>query len=417
MKKNHKLLIIGWFNFPFGSATASRVRTLAKGLHENGFEVCVITTARIVLRSEDHTDSSELYWKGVKYETQNCYERDAVKPSWIKRLCNYLHANLKTWVRVYKKIQASEVDSIMFFGMCSLTLCLPLVLMARFYSISIFYDVVEWFPPSAFKFWSINPAFYDDWLGRYLPLLGSQGVIAITHYISEKYSRYQIPCMIVPSVFDSSQNDNLKPLSTQIKTQIKKDKYFSIIYAGTCKVGDGFENLLDAVKICFSKGCPIYLSVLGTDGLSGLALKQRRVCEEDEVLHSCVNFLGRVSDEEYFAALNSADCLVLPRPDSQIVRAAFPTRLPEFLSTGRPVVTTDVPDIPQYLEGGIHAQIVSGDTSNALAEGILLIWEDPNRALSIGVAGQERGREVFDYIPYAKKISSFVLDNSLVSVQ
>lgn len=407
--KRYKLLIVGRFKFPFGSAAASRVRTFAKGLYENGFEVCVMTAAHTIIRNEDYTDSGELYWQGIKYETQNCYEHNDIKLSLISRFYNLLYAHFKTWIRVYKRIQAGEIDGIIFY-VPRLTLCLPLLsLMARLYRISVFYDVNEWFPPSAFKFWLINPVFYDDWLGRYLPLLGSQGVIAITHYISEKYSRYQIPCIIVPSVFDSSQNNNLKPLGTQIK----KDEYFSIIYAGTCKVGDGFENLLDAVKICFSKGCPIYLSVLGTDGLSGLALKRRRVCEEDEVLNSCVNFLGRVSDEEYFAALNSADCLVLPRPDSQIVRAAFPTRLPEFLSTGRPVVTTDVPDIPQYLESGIHAQIVSGDTSNALAEGILAVWRDPNSAFNMGIAGQQRGREVFDYRPHMERVSAFIIRHLL----
>jgi hypothetical protein len=50
MQKNHKILIIGWFKFPFGSAAASRITTLAQGLNETGFEVFVVTTARIPLR-------------------------------------------------------------------------------------------------------------------------------------------------------------------------------------------------------------------------------------------------------------------------------------------------------------------------------------------------------------------------------
>ena len=142
------------------------------------------------------------------------------------------------------------------------------------------------------------------------------------------------------------------------------------------------------------------LDVLGTDGLSGLAAKQRNICEQDEILRCCVRFLGRVSDEEYFSKLASAHCLVLPRPECQIVKAAFPTRLPEFLSTGRPVLTTSVPDVPRYLDAGIHAEIVDGDISNALACGILRLWQDPERALRIGLAGQNLGRQGFNYRHY-----------------
>ncbi|MDB9444797.1 glycosyltransferase [Anabaena sp. CS-542/02] len=404
MQKNHKILIIGWFKFPFGSAAASRIRTLAKGLNENGFEVLVVTTARIPLRNEDCTNTGELSWQNIKYETENCYENDGRKLSLIQRIWNYLQAIYKSWVRVYELIHTAEADSIIIYGR-SVISYLPVVMLARFYGVPLFYDMVEWFPPSRFKSWLINPMFYDDWLGRHLPLLGSQGVIAITHYISEKYIRHQIPCLILPSIFDYSLSQQLKPPDTEIK-----DKQFVVLYAGTCKFGDGFENLLDAVKIAFSKGCPIRLDVLGTDGLSGPAAKQRQICEQDEILRFRVRFLGRVSDENYLSTLCSANCLVLPRPDCQTVKAAFPTRLPEFLSTGRPVLTTNVPDVTRYLDAGIHAEIVSGDTSNALADGIIRLWQYPERALQIGIAGQRRGREVFNYHHHMTNLSEFILN-------
>ena len=403
MKENHKLLIIGWFKFPFGSAGASRIRTLAKGLGESGFQVHIMTTARIPLRQEDCLNN-ELFWENIKYETQNTYEDNEKKKSFLQRIWNYLRAIVKSWLRVYKLIQNREVDSIIIYG-SSLISYLPVVILTRIYGVQLFYDIVEWFPPEKFKGGLINPLFYDDWLGRHLAILGSQGVIAITDYISEKYTDHDIRSFILPSIFDYSLNQHIKLSDIEIK-----DKQFVVLYAGTCKIGDGFDELLDAVKIALSKGCPVRLDVIGTDGLSGLAAKQRKICEQDEILRCCVRFLGRVSDEEYLSQLASAHCLVLPRPECQIVKAAFPTRLPEFLSTGRPVLTTNVPDVPQYLDAGIHAEIVSGDTTNALASGILRLWQDPERALRIGLAGQNRGRQVFDYRHYMQKLSDFILN-------
>jgi glycosyltransferase involved in cell wall biosynthesis len=407
----HKIIIIGWFKFPFGSAAASRLRNLAKGLVESGFKVHVITTARISLRNEDLINASELFWQGIQYESQNQqYDDVGTKKTLFQRFGKYFRdfrAIFNSWIRVYNLIQHGKIDSILIYGRSAISY-LPVVILARIYGVSLFYDMVEWLPPRAFHGGLINPLFYDDWLGRYLPLLGCQGVIAISTYISEKYIHSHVPCFILPSIFDYSLSQQIKFSEIEIT-----DKQFVVLYAGTCKVGDGFGRLLDAVKIAFSQGCPIYLDVLGTDGLSGHAAKQRKICEQDEILVSCVRFLGRVRDEEYLSTLVSAHCLVLPRPESQIVKAAFPTRLPEFLSTGRPVLTTNVPDVPRYLEAGIHAEIVTGDTSNALASGLLRLWRDPERALRIGLAGKNRGCQVFDYRHYIAKLSEFILNKKL----
>lgn len=398
MEAKKNLLIIGWFKFPFGSAAASRIRTLAKGLIEQNVTVHVITTARLPFRIEDQQSTGQMFWEGIQYESGNQYEQAGQDLSLCERLLNYIKAIIKSWIRVLKLVRHGKFQNILIYGRSAVSY-FPIVLIARLYGIALFFDMVEWFPPEKFKGGRINPCFYDDWLGRHLPLLGCQSVIAISTYISSQYTRFNIPCLIVPSIFDDSFYSSVA--FSKIETGSEK---FITLYAGTCKYGDGFDQLLDAVKIAFSQGCPIYLYVLGTEGLSGNARQKRKTCEEDDILSSCVCFLGKVSDQKYFEILVSANCLVLPRPDLQVTKAAFPTRLPEFLSTGRPVLTTSVPDIPKYLEAGIHAEIVSEDSSQALAKGLLKLWRNPERARKIGLAGQQRSREVFNYRQYTENL-------------
>lgn len=402
MKMKNKILIFGWFDFPFGTAAASRIRTISKGLSEQGFEVSILTTARIPFRQDDQNNAGQLTWGRVKYKTVNNLALGGKRTSLKFRILHSLKAICKSWLTVYKLIKSSEVDRIIIYGRSGFSYS-PIVLLARLYSVPLFFDVVEWYPPSQFKFGLLNPFFYNDWLARKLPLVFSKGVIAISHYIAEQYTTHQIPCLILPSIFDYDLSSKLDSRELSAGNEC-----FRLIYAGTCKIGDGIENLLEAVKIVFLKGCPIQLDILGTDGFSGPSKKYRQLIEKDKNLSSRVRFLGRVSDENYLSTLCTAHCLVLPRPDCQTVRAAFPTRLPEFLSTGRPVLTTYVPDIPRYLDAGIHAEILTEDTSNALADGILRLWKNPARAKEIGRAGRRRGLEVFDYRSHMIGLAAFI---------
>lgn len=400
-----KILIVGWFKFPFGSASSSRVRTLAKGLVENGADVHIITTCRIPWREQDQDSSGALMWQGISYECVNRYEQYGRKLSLWDRFSNYFRAIAKSWRRTKKLIEKGNCNTLFIYGRSALE-NLPLMKIARRDGVAVFFDIVEWQPPSAFRYGHVDPLFYNDWVGRRLAPLGCNGVIAISNYIAEKYARHHVPCLVVPSVY------NFCNTTIPVSPRKNEDGQFVALYAGTCKAGDGFDRLCDAIKIASSRGCPIHLDVVGTDGLSGPAAQQRQICEQDTMLRTRVRFLGRVSDEAYPKVLSSAHCLVLPRPDSQIARAAFPTRLPEFLATGRPVLTTDVPDVPRYLDADVHAEIVPGDTPKALSKGLLSLWKDPERATRIGLAGQQRCREVFDYRWHTEKLYTFLLENS-----
>lgn len=400
MDEKLKILIVGWFKFPFGSASASRVRTLAKGLVENGADVHIITTSRIPWREQDQNSSGTLAWQGISYECVNRYEQHGRKWSLRERFLNHFRAMNKSWSRTKELIEQGDYNTLFIYGRSALE-SLPLMKIARRGGVAVFFDIVEWKPPSAFRYGSVDPLFYNDWVGRRLAPLGCNGVVVISTYIAEKYNRYHVPYLVVPSIYDFS--------STKfIPAPPKENGQFVVLYAGACKAGDGFDRLCDAIKIASSQGCPIRLDVVGTDGLSGPAVQQRQICEQNAILRTRVRFFGRFSDEAYPKVLASAHCLVLPRPDSQIARAAFPTRLPEFLSTGRPVLTTDVPDVPRYLDAGVHAEIVPGNTPEDLAYGFLRLWRDPTRAARIGLAGQQRCREMFDYRQHAKNLYAFL---------
>jgi glycosyltransferase involved in cell wall biosynthesis len=100
--------------------------------------------------------------------------------------------------------------------------------------------------------------------------------------------------------------------------------------------------------------------------------------------------------------------MILLRKPIQRSLAAFPTRIPEFLATGNPLITNDVMDIPLYLSDGNHAHVVPAGRPECIAERLIAINEDPTGSRRIGDSGRVRLDECFDYRPLTEKVAHFL---------
>ena len=398
------ILIIGWITFPFGSASGSRIRTLSTGLVENGHGVHVLTTHRLLHRNDDLQTDGTLAYKGITYEGTNVPEVPGNKLSLPERIRNHIMAIIKSWFRFAEIARNKKCSSVYIYGRSFVSYG-PICLLARLYGIKIIFDICEWFPANRYKGRYLNPSFINDFLGRQLPRFCRGKVVAITSYIKTKYEAYGVPCILIPSVYDFRNQSDSAPITNH---ESRSDE-FNVVYAGTCKSSDGVAILFDAIRIAAKEGCPVRLKMVGSDGKSRTSLKFGKICQQDEILKNHITFCGRLSEADYAKTLSTADCLALPRPDTQTNRAAFPTRLPEFLATGRPVLTSDTPDIPLYVEAGKHAEIVPAKGgAPALAQGILTLWKNPDYASQIGEQGQLRCKEVFDSHAHLTQLSCLI---------
>lgn len=112
--------------------------------------------------------------------------------------------------------------------------------------------------------------------------------------------------------------------------------------------------------------------------------------------------------EEAISIMKNADCLVLARPDSLQARAGFPTKLGEYLATGRPVVVTKVGEIPRYLEDGVNAYLAESGSAESVREKILEVLKDSERAERIGAAGKEVAKRCFDWRVHAEELRAWL---------
>lgn len=119
-------------------------------------------------------------------------------------------------------------------------------------------------------------------------------------------------------------------------------------------------------------------------------------------------FTGKISKNEMPAYLKNAKILALARPKNLQSETGFPTKLPEYLATGKPVVVTKVGDIPRYLRNGENAFMVEPDNCDAIANAFETILSDYEKALAVGARGQQLAKTVFSPRYQAQRVISFI---------
>lgn len=85
---------------------------------------------------------------------------------------------------------------------------------------------------------------------------------------------------------------------------------------------------------------------------------------------------GPVNFQEMQTYLSACDVLVLPFKNSPANKGRFPLKFSNYLSCGRPIIATDIGDIPDYIT---HHELgtVTEDSPEAIANAILYLKDHP----------------------------------------
>ena len=112
---------------------------------------------------------------------------------------------------------------------------------------------------------------------------------------------------------------------------------------------------------------------------------------------------GQVKRDELPPILAAARLLALPRPDAAFSRAGLPTKLGEYLATGRPVVVNAVND-------GVDAYLVQPGEVSDFAERLRHVVSHEAEARQVGAAGRETARARFDPARHGRRIMEFIAE-------
>ena len=123
---------------------------------------------------------------------------------------------------------------------------------------------------------------------------------------------------------------------------------------------------------------------------------------------SRVIVLDSLKREEIIRFIVHSHILVMARSKDLESKASFPSKLTEYLATGRPVITVNVGEISDYLVDGENSFIVEAGNSEELANKIEYVMSNYNYALEVAEKGKQLTGTVFNYNFQANRIVDFL---------
>jgi glycosyltransferase involved in cell wall biosynthesis len=195
-----------------------------------------------------------------------------------------------------------------------------------------------------------------------LVLKNADAVIALTEDMKGEMQKiYDRDIFVIPNGINLERFKNLS------KGDIRGKGGKTILFVGTLCPVKGLTYLIEAMKITRDKNKDIRLMLVG----SGEERVHLEVLIKKLKLKKCVNFIGKVPNEEVPEYMFASDVFVLPS-----LSEGFPNVVLEAMASGLPIVATNVGGLSEIIKDGENGFVVEPKSPKQIAEMVLMLLED-----------------------------------------
>jgi glycosyltransferase involved in cell wall biosynthesis len=169
----------------------------------------------------------------------------------------------------------------------------------------------------------------------------------------------------------------------------------------------GIEELIAAMRIVRERhpDARLYLWLAATGDASRAYLDDLTASHVGEAWIE----IGQSPYEELGAQLGRATALAIPTPAHPYWDSVAPVKVFDYLAAGRPIVTTPRVETAALI-GRLEAGLVTADDSaEAMAEPILALLDDPDRAKAMGARAREAAEREFDWRVIGDRLAADIL--------
>jgi glycosyltransferase involved in cell wall biosynthesis len=229
------------------------------------------------------------------------------------------------------------------------------------------------------------------------------GAVVISHFLQHWVGaealrlRRQVRILSVPILVDP---DELPAATTSTPVP-------SVLFAGAPAYHETIQFILAAMAVVWQRHPTCRLVITGCDlrdpASTWLVQSLAQHPHRDQV-----ELAGYLPRRELLLRYTRAWALLIPLFADTRSMARFPTKIGEYLASGRPVVTNAVGEINYFLEDGVSAYVCA--PSNPMLYGLKIIeaLADPLAASAIGACGQRVAAQHFRYSSYGRALYEFV---------
>ncbi len=160
-----------------------------------------------------------------------------------------------------------------------------------------------------------------------------------------------------------------------------------VLYAGTVGLAQGVRTLVEAAR---RAGPEVELTIAG-DGAEAKELRDIAAQTAN------VRMLGMVPLEDVPRLYAEADAAAVLLRDKPLFADAIPIKTVEAMAAGRPVVLSARGEVARIIEEAGAGIVVEPEDADHLADALLRLARDRERARALGMAGRRRALERFDW--------------------
>ena len=385
-------------SFPWGMASTTRVRNIAKSLIASG-----VTVEYIGLRGADVEHSIDKKKKGTVQGIKYYYPaRSPVRSNkwWLRRVDDLLGKWLTVLTLFYLKV-IGKLDAVVIYSRDYKTALFWSKLL-RFMKVIVVLELCEW-PLAIAKTrgsgYGAAKKFCND------AVLMVDGVLPISSYIDKevqkaaKPANITIPSLRIPILIDFKDGHE-----SQTKKSIEQEPY--LLYAGSISYMDIAMVIVDISCELKKRGRDIKIKFTG--GGFPEQVEQLKLYARDKEGLEQFDFTGFVDENVLNRLMQNATALLAPLPNNIQSISRFPTKLGYYLASGRPVVTTAVGEVNDYLIDGENAFIALNCSADSIANKLEQVLNNPTLADKVGQQGCLLCRKKFRYSVYSKKLKDFI---------
>ena len=371
-------------------ASTNRTHYYAKGLQGQGHEVKVIVPIPLENKGYAKNCKAQGVHEGITFTYANrTTERSN---SFLGRRWQDMIGPIKTACYILKE----KTDVVLLISTDPYQIALFKI--ATYWSKALFIQEKNEFPFVFTKQRGVARRLYQKIYNYLIPKCfdGMLVISAQLHTFLKSRIKKNAQLLLVPIIVDVEEFSR--------NTTVSSENY--IAYAGNLSnFKDGVDTLIKAFYQVVQQVPDIRLYLIGSSSENN----KKRVDHllDKYQLHNKVLLTGYISREKLVEYMQNARALALAKPNSIQANFCFPSKLGEYLATGNPVVTTQVGEIPYYLEDGKSAFLSNPDDTSEFAKKLLLALSDPKSANHVGQAGREVAQEKFSYKVQGKRISDF----------
>lgn len=334
------------------------------------------------------------YIEGIRYWTMN--------PERVSAIQRLLHpiSRFRLYVSALEALKLEDIRAVII-NACGSAMHVPFVsAFCRRKSIPLIGDICEWYDPRQMNYGRLNPSYtifcliFRYFLPRFRNLIVVSKLLEC-HFKGNGRNVIRIAAPVDPSkipCIDHTPKDRLV-----------------LLYAGQ----PGRKDLLREILVALASLAPdersrIEFRLLGPtkQELIKLLGKSAHLLN---LLSDNVKPLGRVSRDQVLDALQEAHFTVLLRPDKRYANAGFPSKVPESLAAGTPVLFNPTSDLAEYLSDGTAALSVHDCSPLEVARTIRRALQlEPAELQDFRRCARTKAVQHFDYRLYLDSLGTYL---------